>query len=219
MHVLAIDTCGGTGTVALTAVSDTGNVTCNEQTELGSRTASAELMPAIERLLHHAGLTLRQLQAILVVNGPGSFTGLRVGLSTAKGLSHASGVPLYAVSRLAVLAHLAARPDALVLLDAGRNEFYAGQSSREWLASFHEIATLARGGARLCVAEPGVAAKFAEWQPALLAPLDACEAVRSSVGRLLAGVPDDLASLDANYLRRSDAELFGHRPAAVTGSA
>ena len=90
--VLAFDTCGETGTVALV---DLGNgavaVTCIAQTELGGRTASAQLMPAITALLRDSGLDLQAIRALVVVNGPGSFTGIRVGLSTAKGLAHAAG--------------------------------------------------------------------------------------------------------------------------------
>ncbi len=83
-------------------------------------------MPAIDQMRREAALDLRAVRTILVVNGPGSFTGIRVGLSTAKGLSHATGVPIVSISRLAVLASLGdVQQDSLALLDAGRNEFYA----------------------------------------------------------------------------------------------
>jgi tRNA threonylcarbamoyladenosine biosynthesis protein TsaB len=150
---------------------------------------------------------------MVVVNGPGSFTGLRVGLSTAKGLAHASGLPLFAISRLAVLISLSQDPQAVALLDAGRNEFYARHGEREWLASFGEIASLGERGFAFVVAEPMLAERIATWQPASAGPLDAYAAVRAVLPRLLTGEADDLASLDANYLRRSDAELFA-RPAA-----
>ena len=125
--VLAIDTCGSSGTVALTDLENgTMTVTCISQAELGGRAAAAQLMPAIDRMLREAALDLRALRTILVVNGPGSFTGIRVGLSTAKGLAHATGVPIVSISRLAVLASLGdMQQDSLALLDAGRNEFYA----------------------------------------------------------------------------------------------
>ncbi len=148
--VLAFDTCGDTGTVAL---ADLGNgattVTCISQTELGGRAASAELMPAVEALLRDAEHDLRAIRALVVVNGPGSFTGMRVGLSTAKGLAHAAGMPIVAVSRLFVLATLSnIHGDLLAVLDAGRNEFYARRTEREWLASFEEIAAVAEAGPR-----------------------------------------------------------------------
>jgi tRNA threonylcarbamoyladenosine biosynthesis protein TsaB len=217
--VLAFDTCGDAGTVALVDLENGATaVTCIRQTELSGRAASAELMPAIDGMLRNAALDLRSLRAILVVNGPGSFTGIRVGLSTAKGLAHAAGVPIVAISRLAVLASLTedslteTRGDFLALLDAGRNEFYARRAEREWLASFDEIAAAAAAGASLVVAEAKVAERLAPLRPVLIGSLDACAAVRAALARLRSGEWDDLAALDANYLRRSDAELFA-RPA------
>ena len=61
-------------------------------------------MPAVRRLMEASGFRLNELAAVVVVHGPGSFTGVRVGVSAAKGLSEAGGVPLIAVSRLALLA-------------------------------------------------------------------------------------------------------------------
>jgi tRNA threonylcarbamoyladenosine biosynthesis protein TsaB len=207
--VLGLDTCGQVGTVALVDFRrDTETVTCVGQAEMGSRSASAELMPAIDTMLRDTGLTLASLRALVVVNGPGSFTGLRVGLSTAKGLAHASGLPVFAISRLAVLASLSKNPEAVALLDAGRNEFYARQAQREWLASFEEISSLGEHGVSFVVAEAPLAQRLAAWQPALAGPLDAYAAVRALLPPLFTGEADDIASLDANYLRRSDAELF-----------
>jgi tRNA threonylcarbamoyladenosine biosynthesis protein TsaB len=179
---------------------------------MGSRSASAELMPAIDAMLRDAHLDLADLRGLVVVNGPGSFTGLRVGLSTAKGLAHASGISIFAISRLAVLVSISEEPQALALLDAGRSEFYARQAQSEWLATFEEIASLGEGGASFVVTEASLADRLAVWEPALVAPLDAYAAVRAVRPRLFTGEADDLAGLDANYLRRSDAELFA-RPA------
>jgi tRNA threonylcarbamoyladenosine biosynthesis protein TsaB len=214
--VLAIDTCGQSGTVALVDLENGAmTVTCVSQAELGGRAAAAQLMPAIDRILCEAALDLRALRTILVVNGPGSFTGIRVGLSTAKGLAHATGVPILSISRLAVLASLGnLQQDSVALLDAGRNEFYAHRVEREWLASYEEIAAAAEGGARLMVAEPALAERLAAWRPALVGPLDACAAARAALPRLRSGNTEDLATLDANYLRRSDAELFA-RPVSA----
>jgi tRNA threonylcarbamoyladenosine biosynthesis protein TsaB len=217
--VLAFDTCGEIGTVALADLENGATtVACINQTELGGRAASAELMPAIDEILRKAGLDLRALRALLVVNGPGSFTGMRVGLSTTKGLAHATGIPVVAISRLAVLASLAdMRGDFLALLDAGRNEFYARRAEREWLASFEEIGAAVEAGVPLMVAETKVAERLAAWSPTRVGPLDACAAARAALARLRSGISDDLATLDANYLRRSDAELFA-RPVSAPAS-
>ena len=208
--VLAFDTCGVTGTVALVDLGhDAAAVTCIAQTELGGRAASAQLVPAIPALLRDAGLDLQGIRALVVVNGPGSFTGIRVGLSTAKGLAHAAAIPIVALSRLFVLGSLIHTPgDALALLDAGRNEFYARRAEREWLASSAEIAAAAEGGISLIVAEEEVANRFASWRPEQVGPLDAFAAARAALPRLRTGAQEDLGALDANYLRRSDAELF-----------
>jgi tRNA threonylcarbamoyladenosine biosynthesis protein TsaB len=212
--VLAFDTSGETGTVALVDVGKGATtVTCTGQTELGGRSASAELLPAVEALLRDAKHDLRAIRALVVVNGPGSFTGIRVGLSTAKGLSHAAGIPIVAVSRLFVLACLSDTDgNFLAVLDAGRNEFYARRTEREWLASLEEIAAAAETGTSLVVAEEKAAKRFAAWRPKLVGSLDACSAARAALPRLRAGAQEDLATLDANYLRRSDAELFARAP-------
>ncbi len=217
--VLAVDTCGEVGTVALVDLENAATtVTCVSQTELGGRAASAELLPAIDAMLRKAGLDLRALRTLLVVNGPGSFTGMRVGLSTTKGLTHATGIPVVAISRLAVLASLAGvQGDFLALLDAGRNEFYARRAEREWLASYEEIAAAAEAGVPLLVADDKLGERLAAWAPARVGPLDACAAVRAALARLRSGASDDLAALDANYLRRSDAELFA-RPLSAPAS-
>ena len=217
--VLAFDTCGETGTVALVdLINEATAVTCISQVELGGRAASSELVPAIHAMLRKAGLALGKLRALVVVNGPGSFTGVRVGLSTAKGLAHAAGIPIVAISRLAVLTGLSGtHGDVLAVLDAGRNEFYARRGEREWLASVEEVAALAEAGVPLITSESRIAEHFAAWRPAQIGPLDACAAVRTALARLHAGESDELATLDANYLRRSDAELFARPASAATG--
>jgi tRNA threonylcarbamoyladenosine biosynthesis protein TsaB len=212
--VLAFDTCGDTGSVALADLGNAANsVTCIGQKELSGRAASAQLMPAIQTLLGDSALDLRAVRALVVVNGPGSFTGIRVGLSTAKGLAHAAGMPIVAVSRLFVLSSLSnAQGNYLAVLDAGRNEFYARREEREWLASFEEIAAAAEAGTPLVMAEQNAFKRFADWRPEQVGRLDASAAAWAALPRVRAEMREDLATLDANYLRRSDAELFA-RPA------
>src|ERR1700712_3943639 len=115
MRLLLIDTCGATGTVALADTALSIPIAATEI--LPGRSASEQLIPVIRTLLEAQGWKVNELTAMVVVNGPGSFTGLRVGLSAAKGLSEASGVPLIAISRLAVLAAGPGRQCAA--LDAG----------------------------------------------------------------------------------------------------
>lgn len=85
---------------------------------------SRELMPAVAAAMHDAGVDWPDLDAIAVGVGPGAFTGLRIGVATARGLAQASGLPLRAVSSLGALAAGIDDPLALPLLDARRGELF-----------------------------------------------------------------------------------------------
>src|SRR5271155_237945 len=119
--LLGIDTCSVAGTIALARWSD-GAVSLVAQTELAGRTYASEFVPQVRQLLEAQDSDPEDLKVIVVVNGPGSFTGVRIGVCSAKAIAEALGIPLLAVSRLAVLARKAGT-DAAVL-EAGRGEFY-----------------------------------------------------------------------------------------------
>ena len=123
MIVLALDTAGPHPSVVV-RVED---AVCEEALP-GDRRASEELLPAIRRALDRAGLGLERCDRVAVCAGPGSFTGVRVGLATAWGLARASGLELEAVSTLAALAE-AARASGVAsvaaFLDAGRGDLVA----------------------------------------------------------------------------------------------
>lgn len=86
---------------------------------------SRELLPAVARCLEWAGLGYGDLDVVAVGAGPGAFTGLRIGIATARGLAQAQGLELRAVSSLAALAHGIGEPAALPLIDARRGELFA----------------------------------------------------------------------------------------------
>jgi len=122
--LLAIDTASPTGSVALLAGERlVGEILLHLKT-----THSERLLGVIDQLLEAAGLPLSDLDALAVVKGPGSFTGLRVGMATAKGLALALDRPLVGISTLRTLA--ANLPwttlPVCALLDARKNEVYAG---------------------------------------------------------------------------------------------
>jgi tRNA threonylcarbamoyladenosine biosynthesis protein TsaB len=164
---------------------------------------------------------------VVVVHGPGSFTGVRVALSAAKGLCEALSVPLVAISRLAVLAHLAgpqAGERVRALLDAGRGEFYSGLYAdgtclRETLLKRDQLlAAHTAEPARIVVCEPAIAQSLAALAPRLVPEPGAEDALPLAVPRIQQQDFDDIATLDANYLRRTDAEIFA-KPIAAQAAA
>ena len=217
--LLGIDTCGITGTVALATHTDSV-LKIIGQLELAAKKNSAELLiPQIRALLAAHGVSLQQLEALVVVRGPGSFTGVRIGLSTAKGLAEALDKPVTAVSRLAVLAHAAHTQAAAI--DAGRGEFYFGEYpnglAEEALLTREQLADHAASlGAELAVFEETPQSAFPGAR--LVAPPTAADALHLALPRVLAGNCDDPVLLDANYLRRSDAEIFAKPKSPVEGS-
>ncbi|HEX3660243.1 MAG TPA: tRNA (adenosine(37)-N6)-threonylcarbamoyltransferase complex dimerization subunit type 1 TsaB [Acidobacteriaceae bacterium] len=211
MNVLAIDTCGALGTVALARLKDGAEPDVLGQTEIPGKTYSAQLVPVIRDLLRHHGVASAEIEAIVVTSGPGSFTGIRIGLSTVKGLAEAHSVPLLSISRLAVLAHKAGRSAAA--LDASRHEFYLRMEGGESLLSlpdFEQQATALGRDLAVCEASVQAVAALAE----VVEPPTAADALRCVLPRLRAGDFDDPLILDGNYLRRSDAEIFS-KPARV----
>jgi len=125
VKVLGIDSASGLASVAV--VDDT-HVLAEQRSETSGH--RADLLVLIDAVCRAAQIAPGELDAIAIGAGPGSFTGLRIGMATAKGIAFAAGKPLWAVSTLAALAHarLTTHPDGLVLaiLDARRGEVYAG---------------------------------------------------------------------------------------------
>ena len=218
--LLSLNTCGNTASVAL-GVADKNEVRIVATAELAVRTYSARLIPEIASLLESKFATLRDVEAIVVVKGPGSFTGIRVGLSTAKGLAEGAGIPLIALSRLALLANASGLPHVLAAVDAGRGEYYVGEyrngsSLSEMLLSGEEtVAAAKRPGAGVLVcdesragdASASACTALALCGPIYVQPPDAAEALRFAMSRFHARDFDNPETLDANYLRRSDAEV------------
>jgi len=208
MLLLGIDTCGATGTVALARLEG-DDLTLLTQTELPGKTWSAQLVPAIREILTSRDAALAALAAIIVTSGPGSFTGIRIGLSTAKGLAEPTSIPILAVSRLAVLAHKAGTRAAA--LDASRGEFYFGDFSaaaptESLLTRDQFLNPAAAFGSQLAVSEPTLL--LVAPTAALVPPPTAADALALAVPRLRARDFDDPLLLDGNYIRRSDAEIF-----------
>lgn len=120
---LAIETATDRASVAIGHTADDAR----QRTILGARRQAAELVPAIDDLLREAGVGLVAVTAIVLSDGPGSFTGLRVGAAVAKALVQARGIPLWVAPSLLVRARSVARPGETVVAvaDALRGDVYA----------------------------------------------------------------------------------------------
>ena len=212
MRLLLIHTSGAEGSLAL---ADASGVVATEV--LPGRTSSELLVPRVRQMMELCGWRLGELTAIVVVHGPGSFTGVGVGVSAAKGLSEAGGgVALIAISRLALVADSAGEGDGLVyaVLDAGRGQFYYGQYEgrrclREALLTVNEVVAASSESGGVAVA---CEAKVAEGLPGLrlrLVPEPlAGDALPLALERIERGEFDDAMTLDANYLRQTDTEIL-----------
>jgi tRNA threonylcarbamoyladenosine biosynthesis protein TsaB len=204
-RLLLIDTCGETAGVALCLGQE---VLATEDLTAGE--ASAQIVAVVRRLLQQLGWELVGLDAVGVVGGPGSFTGVRTGLAAAKGFCEAASLRIAVVSRLEVLADAAALKDGLAVLDAGRGEFYVRDvaSGKEWLCAVDDLPATARGG--MVVAEARLAERLVAREP-VLHPLHVGDALPAVLRSLAAG-ESDVAFAEANYVR-GEQNIYG-KPAA-----
>ena len=122
MKLLALETSAHVASVAI--VDETGLI--GELTLHTEMTHSQKLMPAIESLMAQLDLKIADMDGIAVASGPGSFTGIRIGVATAKGLAHGSGLKVIPVSTLEALAwNLAGCPVRVCpIMDARRDQVY-----------------------------------------------------------------------------------------------
>jgi tRNA threonylcarbamoyladenosine biosynthesis protein TsaB len=218
MLVLAIDTSGKQGSIALAQGAPDGRCEALEVVALQGGTFSAQLIPQAAALLARHGFTKRDLGALAAASGPGSFTGLRVGLAAIKALAEVLDTPIATVSLLeAVAVASGGQGKILAALDAGRNEIYTGEYElgvsatmlRERLLTQQEFLSGARGFS-VVTPDAGIA------QLIRSAGLPVQEIARpgsdliAKLGwrKILAGQTVSPEALEANYIRRSDAEIF-----------
>jgi tRNA threonylcarbamoyladenosine biosynthesis protein TsaB len=222
MLILGVDTSGKSGGIVL-ASGDHDSFHVLESASIAGGTFSAQLVPTVASLLQKHGFASEELDGFVVVSGPGSFTGLRVGLSAVKGLAEVLQKPIAAVSLLEVLATYSNPKDGLVAttLDAGRTEIFWG------LYEFMKDGSL-KGEEKL-LSQPEFLQAMEAARPICVITSDHSVAVlASSTGvrvqeeerpgveliaqlglrKLLAGDTVSVEALDATYLRRSDAEIF-----------
>jgi tRNA threonylcarbamoyladenosine biosynthesis protein TsaB len=219
MLILAIDTSGKQGSIALARAGEKathGNeLEPIEVVPLSGGTFSAQLVPQIAALLASHGFTKRDIGAFAVASGPGSFTGLRIGLAAVKALAEVLRKPIVPVSLLEVCAFLSGLTGKVVAaLDAGRDDVYVGEYGipsrpRECLLTRSEFFSQARGWTvvtpDLVLAEAAVAEGF---QVSALAPISAAAVAALGWVGLQSSKTVTPEQLEANYIRRTDAEML-----------
>jgi tRNA threonylcarbamoyladenosine biosynthesis protein TsaB len=221
MLILAIETSGQSGGITL-AEANTGSFHVVETAGIAGGTFSAQLIPTLAALLTKNGYGVKDLGGLAAASGPGSFTGLRVGLSAIKGLAETLHKPIATVSVLEALASLADREGKIAAaMDAGRKEVFlglyeksAGELSRqreELLTQQDFLATLATERPAVIITGDSALAELASAShSAVVVVTSPGSEVIARIGarKLLAGETVSVEALDANYLRRSDAEIF-----------
>jgi len=224
--LLTIDTSGKNGSLALVlATEGNSEIKLLEAVPLAGGTFSAQLVPQIAALLAKHGRTKADLSGFAVVSGPGSFTGLRVGLGAIKALAEILQKPIASISLLEAVACSTSRHGhILAALDAGRAEVYVGDYETTDCSRMRSERLLTRdefltevgadkaGGAGKPVVTPD--AGLAEIVRSAGTP---CDHIPYPAAEVIARIgwqhiqrgktvrPEDL---EANYIRRSDAEIF-----------
>jgi tRNA threonylcarbamoyladenosine biosynthesis protein TsaB len=211
--ILSIDTTSEFGSIAIT---DGDRVL--EEVLLHSPDGFGHILfPRIEKLLARHGFSVDQMDCFGAASGPGSFTGVRIGLAAAKGLAEAMAKPVVAISNLRVLASFGTAPLRATVLDARRGEVYGAVYNdaldvvgEEAVMKFPAwLKTLPAGGFEFISTDFTPFRSFVDADvPVVMAP----RALAGAIGRIAwrefqAGRARNPAEIDANYIRRSDAEL------------
>ena len=231
MLILGVDTSGKNGSIALVDCEVEVSRTL-EVIPLKGGTFSAHLIPQIAALLRNRGMTKHQIDAFVVVSGPGSFTGLRVGLAAIKALAEILKKPIAAVSMLEVMTSSVAPPldgygpTCLVAMDAGRGEaFIAEYGIGGALPRLIDCGLLTHGELAKRVEDLGKTKVILTPDKTLLEltlthagePFlgnvklvdrpDAATIARFGWKKIVAGSTVSPEALDATYIRRSEAEI------------
>lgn len=226
MLFLSIDTSGKSGGITL-AKGAGSDVRVLDSSVIAGGTFSAQLIPTLAMLLQKHGLAPADIGGLVAVSGPGSFTGLRIGLTAIKGLAEVLRVPIATVSVLEALAISSGHEGRIAAaLDAGRTEAYSGvyQVTGGRASTIKEEAVSQPGlvnsikseNVQLLVTSDQTIAELASASfPVVKVDRPGSEAAaRIGLAKLLAREIVGVETLDANYIRRSDAEIFA-KPKAL----
>ncbi len=223
MKILALDTATTSCSVAVT---DEGSV-CAESTTHKNQTHSKHLMEMIDSVLKNAGLGVGDMDGFAVTIGPGSFTGLRIGISTIKGLAFAVDKPVVGISSLETLAWQSADRAHLIgpLLDARKAQVYCAtyrfsedrlveqtpacaEEPEGFVRKIKEPCMFIGSGAELYRQRiKSILGEMAHFAPHDQNIIKAASIAFLSMKRFKAGDTDGVADLIPHYIRKSDAEL------------
>lgn len=221
MLILAVDTSGKQGSIAL-ARGDAATFQLIESIPVAGGTFSAQLIPTIAVLLARQGVPKEKLEGIAAASGPGSFTGLRVGLAAVKALGETLRKPIASVSVLEACADVqrsnAGWDKILVGLDASRGEVFLGRFQAagnrlrclgESLLNMEEFLQYLRGqdGAKmLCSPDESIVSSVAAQGIAItkICRPGSAEIARLGAQKIAAGETVSPEALDANYIRRAE---------------
>lgn len=238
MLILSVDTSGKQGSIALARAGERSeNNSAFEVIEIAPLTGgtfSAQLIPQIAELLSSNGFVRSDIGAFAVASGPGSFTGLRIGLAAVKALAEVLNKPIAAVSLLEACVFASSAQGQIIqgkimqggvmqnkimaALDAGRGDVYVGeyeipagtgQVPREHMLTRSEFLSQANGWT--VVTPDSVladAAAAAGLSVSKLAPVSAAEIARLGWQKIQSGETVTPEQLEANYIRRTDAEML-----------
>jgi len=220
MILLAVDSSGREGSLALARAENSG-LEIIDVVSLDGGNFSAQLVPQIAALLSKHSLARRDIGGFAVTVGPGSFTGLRVGLAAVKGLAEALEKPIAAVSRLEAVARSSGKQgNVIAALDAGRRQAFVGDyelhgesasCTKEHLLLWDELGTLARGRP-VATPDQSVAEALRQCGANVLQIQGPRADAVARIGwkKLVSGEVADVTTLEANYIRRTDAEILVH---------
>lgn len=215
--ILSVDSTREFGSLALTQ----GGETLDEVTLHAPEGFGQILFDQIRGLLNGRGLGLEHIDLYAAASGPGSFTGVRVGLACVKGLAEATGKPAIAVSNLAALAEFGTLDRRAAVIDARRGEVYAAlydanghTTIPEAVVRFSDfLAGLSPGPLEFLAtdfAPFGASLSGTPFEESLIGEVPRAQAAaigRIAARRFASGRVSDPAALDANYVRRADAEM------------
>ena len=212
--ILSIDTTSEFGSIALTERDRT-----IEEILLHSPDGFGHILyQHLEQLLDRHRVSVQQMDCFAAASGPGSFTGVRVGLTAVKGLAEATSKPIVAVSNLRALAFFGSAPLRATVLDARRGEVYGALYDDQLNAVTPECVMKFGAWLKTLPAEgfEFIATDFSPWRSLLnnsVPVVTAPRALSAAIGCIAWRELEDRKALDpvavdANYVRRSDAELF-----------